>query len=411
MQQRPHATDWPSISMIVLCAISILFLMTSAGLLVFSGLFQFLIPSPLGSDPVTAASSILLGIAAAAGGLLVSPALYYNWQRLNGKPVLEASIKPIRFWQILILLAISLASILLGDLLLREVSWTAILAPVFYLPAVTLPIIIIVWISVGGLEMGSRRRTWSIFTLGMVMGPTLIMVVEIIIIGFLFTLGILYIALQPELMDELVRLSEQLINTTDPQAILELLLPYLTHPLLLAVGFIFISILIPLIEELLKPAGLWLISGKAVSPQAGFTLGILSGAAFAVFESLGNGSNVTDGWGMLIFARIGTDLVHILGTGLMGWAMAATWQDKKYLRLLGIYLVVVLNHGLWNAQAILVGVNELAQYLPNSLSSFTWISPVCVIGLSVQSILMIAALAWMNRRLRPKAESASESVV
>jgi len=95
----------------------------------------------------------------------------------------------------------------------------------------------------------------------------------------------------------------------------------------------------------------------------------------------------------------------------MGWAMTATWQDKKYMRLLGIYLLVVINHGLWNTQAILVGVSDLADYLPSSLSSFTWISPVCVIGLSVQSILMIGALAWMNHRLRPKAETVLQTDV
>jgi hypothetical protein len=341
----------------------------------------------------------------AVGGLLVSPALYYNWQRLNGKPIPGASLKPIRFWQVLILLAISLASIFLGNLLLREVSWTAILSPVFYLPAVLLPIITIVWISVGGLGMGSRRRAWNIFTLGMVLGPMVIMVIEIIIIGFLFTLGIFYIAIQPELLEELVRLSEQLITTTDPQAILDLLLPYLTNPLLLAIVFVFLTVLVPLIEELLKPSGLWFMGGKGLTAQEGFALGILSGAAFTVFESLGNGSNVTEGWGMLVLARIGTDLVHILGTGLMGWGMAVTWQDRKYLRLLGIYLLVVLNHGLWNAQAILVGVSELARFLPTALSSLTWVSTVCVVGLSVQAILMIGALAWMNRRLRSKPET------
>ena len=411
MQSRSMAIVWPSILMIVLCTIGALLLFTIAGLLVFSGLFQLLTPYTTGMDAISAASAILLGVGAAFMGVLVLPPLYYNWQQLNGKPVPETSIKPIRVWQILILVAIALVTIFLGDLLLKEINWKAILAPVFYLPAVILPILTAVWIAIGGLKIGSLRRAWNLFALGMVMVPIFIMVLEIIIFSFLFLLLIFYVALQPDLMNQLVRLGEQLVNITEPQAVLDLVLPYLTNPLLLTIGFASISILVPLTEEILKPASLWLLGRKVPSAQEGFTLGVLSGAAFTLFESLGNVSNATEGWGVLVLARVGTDLVHILGTGLMGWAIATTWQDKKYLRLLGIYLLVVLNHGVWNAQAILVAASQLALILPGSLSTQTWIPIAIVVGLSVQTVLMIGCLVWMNHRLRPKAEPAFENVV
>jgi len=405
MQRRPPATDWKSILMIVLSALSILVLFAGSILLIFSGLIPLLILPFKETDAASAASSILLGIGAGSGGLLVIPTLYYNWRRLNGQPALEAAVKPIRFWQALILLFVALGCILLGNLILTNINWTAIFAFVFCLPGVLLPIATIIWIAVGGLDMGSRRRAWSIFTLGMTLGPVLIMVIEVILVVFALILGIIYIAFQPDLMDELTRLSERLANTTDPQLIFDLLLPHLTNPFLLLTGLAFIAILVPLMEEFLKPAGLWFLGGKTLPAQEGFTLGILSGAAFAVFESLANGSNISEGWGIVVFARIGTDLVHILGTGLMGWAMAVTWQDKKYLRLLGIYLLVALNHGIWNAQAILVGVSGLAEFIPNSLASITWVSTASIIGLSMQVIIMAGVLIGMNRRLLPKVEA------
>jgi hypothetical protein len=128
---------------------------------------------------------------------------------------------------------------------------------------------------------------------------------------------------------------------------------------------------------------------------------VLSGAGYAFFESLAltpSGEN----WVFLVVARMGTAVIHILNTGLMGWALAKTWQDGRYLRLGVTYLTVVLIHGLWNALtlvSVLTSVSTLTNQASLSplITRLSEVSPYILILLAV-SAFVVFVLA--NRRLQ-----------
>jgi RsiW-degrading membrane proteinase PrsW (M82 family) len=85
-----------------------------------------------------------------------------------------------------------------------------------------------------------------------------------------------------------------------------------------------------------------------LTPVEGFTAGLLSGAGYALFESLALASG-GEQWAALVFARIGTAGIHILTTGLTGWALVLAWRRRRFLRLAATYVFVVSVHGVWNA--------------------------------------------------------------
>jgi hypothetical protein len=157
---------------------------------------------------------------------------------------------------------------------------------------------------------------------------------------------------------------------------------------------------VPLVEEAVKPIGVWLLLKRSLSPAEGFAAGALSGAGFAIFESLA-ASSTGEGWLILVSGRIGTAAVHILTTALMGWALVLARSQKRYLRLVGTYLGVVLIHGAWNALTMFAAINGIQNELDLGVSEILpQISPFTPYILAVMALLIFAALLWVNRHLR-----------
>ncbi len=116
-----------------------------------------------------------------------------------------------------------------------------------------------------------------------------------------------------------------------------------------------------MIEEALKPIGVWLLFGRRLTPAAGFAAGALSGAGYALIESLALTSS-GEAWSSLVLARTGTSAVHILTAGLTGWALVLAWQKRRFLPLLLAYLCAVMIHGLWNGLTLMYSFNLLINY-------------------------------------------------
>jgi len=81
--------------------------------------------------------------------------------------------------------------------------------------------------------------------------------------------------------------------------------------------------------------------------------------------------------------------------GLMGWALASTLKDGRYLRLIPSFLLAVLLHAIWNGLTLLLTIGP---YLNdnNFLKSLGFVSPI---GLLVMMAMMLAALLGWNRIL------------
>jgi RsiW-degrading membrane proteinase PrsW (M82 family) len=161
---------------------------------------------------------------------------------------------------------------------------------------------------------------------------------------------------------------------------------------------VYIAILVPALEEIFKPLGVWLLAGKLESPAQGFTLGALSGAGYALIETIGVSSQTVE-WASLLFSRIGTGLLHITTSALMGAAIVLAWRERRYLRLIGTYFLALILHGLWNTFAMLFTFSSLAEPLGQQ-GNLSTLQPMMIIAMSILAIGLFAILVLSNRKMR-----------
>ncbi len=277
-----------------------------------------------------------------------------------------------------------------------ELTWLVL--PPLQVLAVALPVWWFIEVGRSKLADGNAQRGWGIFSLGLVAGPLLAMVLELLAIIALVIIVIMYISLQPGLADEVMRLVERL-QGLDPQSprALDLLRPYLESPTFLALLAGVVSGIVPLIEELVKPLPVLLLAlWRKIPPVEGFIAGLISGGAFGLVESLGLASNLQgESWAPVLATRVGTGLLHIVTTSLVGWGLASAIREKRWLRLLLTYISAVSLHGIWNLLGISVGVESL-----NLGPAFDRVALFAAAGLALLALLLYTILVRMNLRLR-----------
>jgi hypothetical protein len=108
-------------------------------------------------------------------------------------------------------------------------------------------------------------------------------------------------------------------------------------------------------------------------------------------------------WGFGLAGRGAASLMHITGSGIMGWGIASARLEKRYGRLVLSYLASVSIHGLWNGAAILavygslrvMAQNTLNLDLPNALFVAGGIG-IIILELAA----MLTVLPLINRALR-----------
>ncbi len=394
---RPRRVDGYSVLQFLLSLLSVLVSGGLAFVLIVMGLSEGL-PSGL----------VTLTIAAAAGwlGVLLLPSMVFSLLRLVGSPV-QADFLLLRGLR-LAGLAVFLFpfALYLGNWALNQDTNASLAFPIFHVIATSLPVAWVIYLAVRGLPVGSPQRAWGVFGSGLIVGPTIALTLESIAMIAALIIGAIVIFSQPGLADELTSLVQLLESAPqtppDPQAILEILGPFLSQPMVIGGVLFFASLIVPLLEEAIKPIGVWLLAGRRITPAAGFAAGALSGAGFALFENLLLASG-TDGWATLQVARLGTSIVHILATGLVGFGLASAWQNRHYGQLLGVYFGAVLLHGTWNAFSMLMTFGEIQRSLAATPNEATWLTslaewaPYVMGGLALVSLV---TLIWFNVHLR-----------
>lgn len=334
-----------SAAQFALSLLAIVFLWGTATLIAILGALEFFSPGSAAGQPLL---STLMAGALAASGLLLVPSVFYSFMRLVGRSITLPEALP-RVLRPTLLIFLFPVVLLLGFWISLKptISWLAL--PPLHVLAIGLPVLWLLFLAVRQLPLGSKQRMWGVFGSGLVLGPALILVSELVALFVLVLIGIIVISGQPELVQQLQTLAQHLqFGNASPEMVFQLLSPYLSRPAVLLSVLSFGAVVVPLIEEVLKPIGVWLLVGYDLSPAAGFAAGALSGAGYALFESLALSSN-GEAWIYLVVARIGTAVIHILTAGLMGWALVQAWGKKRYLRLAVTYLTAVSIHGLWNA--------------------------------------------------------------
>jgi RsiW-degrading membrane proteinase PrsW (M82 family) len=399
MQTTTDRYKWQSVILFVITLIGLAFYLGLASLMLLSSVVD-LVSSQSGGSP-NVGTNFIIACGLGVCGLLMMPAVFFSFQRMSGKSLRPLQTRPVKAWQGFAMGAGWIGAVLLSDFLYQNLKLGWLAAAPFYVISICLPLALLVWIGLGGIPLGSLNRFWGSLGIGMTVGPFLATLVELFIYVGILVIIIFILVLNPNWLVTIQQLVSQLHSLTDIDKVMQILAPYLMNPLVLISLFLVLGVFTPLIEETVKPAIVWLMAKHLQRPSQGFALGVISGAGFALVESLLASSTPGQGWGELLAARAGGGLMHIFASGLMGWGIASAWQGKR-MRLLGTYLLSVMIHGLWNSAAIIIEAGSLQPYLNNNavsklLDSFS-ILGITMLGLLV--LIILPALIMINRKMR-----------
>ena len=391
--QRPQ-THLPSLLGLILFALSGLFLL-GTGMLMGVAAFS----TWVAGQPIQVQQTIFFISFSFEASLLFVIAFFALQKTLQKPSADQVSSVSVSRLQILVGMLIAASAILIGSLISETESVNWLVLPVLTVPGIVLPLTVLLALGAQRLPFGRRWQSWSVLGLGMTLTPILLLILEIIIALILFIGVVIYIAFQPELTSQLQGLARQImILGPQSEAVADLLSPYLTKPGVIVAALLYIAVLVPAIEELLKPLGVWLLAGRLDTPAQGFTLGALSGAGYALIETVGVSGQVSE-WATVLSTRIGTGLLHITTSALVGASIVAAWRERRYLRFIGTYFLAVLLHGVWNACAMLYTFSTLAGYLEQPGLLMT-IQPGIIVVMSILAAVLFMILVISNRRLR-----------
>lgn len=393
---RP-AIHWLSVGQFSLSLLAAIILWSIAGTAALAGLVALYDPSLLASDST---SLFLLAASLAFIGLLLIPSVYFAFLRLSGRHSKLEQFRISRWLRPSILIFLFPLVLLAGYYVAQNAELVWLLLPPLHILAVLLPIWWLVYLGIRGLPTGSPQRAWGVLGSGLVLGPFLILLIELMVFAFFVVAAAFYLSTRPDLSEELFNLLQRLAGASQtPGLVPDMVRPYLQQPAVIVSVLIFGAVLVPMIEELIKPVGVWLLAGAALTPAGGFAAGLLSGAGFALFESLAYTSNAED-WAFAVVVRIGTAVMHIMTAGIVGWALAVAWRQGSPLRLGLAYLAAVLLHSLWNG-ITLIGVGySLIPEASETPSFFYNLAEIAPLALSFMSLAMFIFLLWTNYQLR-----------
>ncbi len=397
-------SNWRSVLQAVLSFIASIFLFGLAAL--FLGLWAWGGPS---QNAVVSDRGMFFTLALVflTLGLLTLPSAISSLYRIKNRALpawLDTNSPRMHTWMRYSILALPFI-LGLGWLAGKNPDISGILLPLLGILAICLPLLWLVHFGCWDLEGGSPQRKWGLLGLGLTGTPLLIIFVEVIALIIGLAVFAIWASSRPEVMDLLTRLGMQFTTAgTDLDAILESLQPYLTQPSVIFWIMVVVAVITPLIEETLKPLGVWLLAGRQLSPSEGYVAGLISGAGFALIEGLFNLINATDGqtWIFLTIGRVGGSLLHIFTGGLTGWGLASTWRQGKPLKFLGTFSLSVFIHGLWNAFALAAALLPFIlqpDKTPNDFESLLYYLPVLILGL-----LILAAYISFTLLLRRQSQ-------
>lgn len=349
----PQKTDWLRIGQFAFSSLAAFILV---GIFLVSTLFllirdsTFLLGLPGGSE----LSPYLFAAGLGCMGLLMVPSAVYAARGLFG----SGQPRQLRWGKFAWIGYIAPLPLLLGFGIQNGPDWARGFLPVAHVLANTAGVIFllnIVWAKIPGESPG---RFWGALAAGLGLTPLVTFFLEILI---LFGIGLVWmglIGLMPEVRQELLDLTSRLQTSSASSEDLQLALGrFAASPGVLFTLFTYVAFLIPVVEELLKPAAVWLLLRRKLQPWEGFLIGATSGAGYALFENLTIGA-AGDVWTFVTITRLGTAAVHIFTAGMMGWGLASAFTEKEYGRAVGAFFWAVFLHGAWNGMNVLSALGE-----------------------------------------------------
>jgi hypothetical protein len=394
---QTNKTYWPSLLVLIVLGLSLVFvLLIACGLGINSTIGLF---TKEGDPAGQMISAFAFGLETA----ILIVCFWFVLQKTQGREQADAPIKfPFADWQVIAAIGMVMVSVTLGGVIAySEIAWlTWIMLPVLTVLVIVPPIWLLFGIGSNGIELGPRWRIFGMLGLSMTIGPLIMIVMEIALLLGIIIVGVSIVAIQqPALLQEIIKLGRIINQETDQEAILKLVAPYISNPVVIATVIGYIALIVPLLEELFKPLAVWIFARKIESPAQGFAMGLLSGAAFALLESLNASGDGSAAWPAIVSIRAGASLLHMTASGLVGWGIVSAFREKRVMRFFAAYFSAVTIHGLWNACAVGAGLSMVGEFIGKSEWLFN-IIPAMLGGMFVLGIGMFAALIASNKKLR-----------
>ena len=396
MQELSQPTDWLNIGQLIVGLMGCLISFILAIALFLLGLAAH-VNSTLSQQAIPL--FMLAGLMTAVGFLNI-PSVVFAIRRLSSRPTLTShGPSPLKLASLSL---IALPFILIGGNFISQTpaAWWAL--PSLNVLALLIPIWWIVEFGRHNLPTGSAQRSWGLVSVGLTITPIVTMLVELVVMLGIIVLVFLAMGSSPVWVENFRQLFNQLSQSNfDLNTLDSFLQGLVSNPLVLIVLLITLGGIMPLIEELLKPLGLWVIRKQILSPAEGFSAGLICGAGFAFIESATLIAEAGAGdWALTVLMRIGTSLLHITVSGLMGWGLASAWTQKRNGRFFLSLLASVGLHGLWNTLAVVLavapstsGTATLSNFLQSSMG-------IEVILMAVIVTALVTVLFLINRRLQ-----------
>ena len=395
--KQHRKTDWMSIFQLVFSLFVFLFFLGSA---IFSAQLRVgLVPAmaPELQETMLWAYTAALFVLA----LLCLPSVISSLSAASGgnPPRWQSASMPALNWLPVVLFVLTL---LIRLVILPEDPTPGFLSAGLTALAVVLPALWFLRLGAGSQWGKNPKRNSGLFTFSLSFTTYFILILEMVLF-FAVVVGVLAaLARNPQMMEVLENLLPLLEGANlPPEELIELLAPLLSTPSIFIGILLLVALVIPMIEEAFKTLGVWLLKGRGISPAEGFVAGMFSGAGFALVEGLLNSaavaSSTSTDWLGFVVGRLGGTLLHIFNGGLLGWAMANAWQGKKPAKVVGIYFLTVLLHGIWNGLATL----ELS---PQVIAS----GNLSYIFLAVCALILLVAFVLFSRKVERQAAGSTD---
>jgi hypothetical protein len=384
----------PGVLLLLLSALGFLFglggaLLTLIGLPLYGDGVGF-------TETLSVVSSGLLSLLIA---LLNLPAFVVSIRYLGGKTI-GVAVKSL-FVPASLSLILWGGALALGSFAIESARNPLLVAALTVL-AVIIPIWWLVEFSRRRLDRSNAVREWGALAVGLTASPLIIMVVEILLmlavgVGVFFALST-----QPEAIRQI---SEIFRNIDDYRGSLEqletLIYDLAQNPMVAGGLFLVIGILAPFVEEFFKPMAIWFLLKRPLKDHEGFSLGLISGGAFALLESTGLvGQIAPDTWLSAVVLRAATGLLHIGLSGLVGYGLVKTWNRGVFARSLLYLLAAGALHGAWNSLALLSGFATSPMQTSSAGFEPTVQSVLPIIGMAVVFFAVLIIVLRIHRNLR-----------
>lgn len=338
----------PSVLLLLLSSLGILIGILTAALTLISA-YVFPTASLSAADEMSVLSTSILLISISA---LNVPALITSIGNLQRKTA-HQSLQPL-FQKANYLIILWFLMIAFGYFISQEGSRTFLLAPLS-VAAVIIPVWWLIEFSRRGLPRSTKLREWGTLTIGLTVTPIVIIMIELILIVVAAVIVMIELGFHPGLSSQLLSILENInLYQSGIGELEQILYEIMKQPLISAAIFLTIGLIAPLIEEIFKPMSTWFLLSRPLEEHEGFSLGLISGGAFAILESAGMviQMDIQD-WLIAIILRTATGVLHIGLSGLVGYGLARSWRQKRIDRgILYVFSAAIL-HGAWNSLALL----------------------------------------------------------